>query len=122
MLNGPNTVEVKTRALLPNLLITEKKFESEKSLLVICKVWSLFVNTLVTDEKYSFLYRNNLMQPIHMELSEREKSFFLIYFELLKSILNLEHLEKKDEPHAWRISEIRDSKKRGLGTPKNVVR
>ena len=39
------------------------------------------------------------MQPIHMELSQREKSFFLIFFELLKSILNLEHLEKKDEPY-----------------------
>ena len=62
------------------------------------------------------------MQPIHIELSQREKSFFLIFFELLKSILNLEHLEKKDEPYPWRISEIRDCKKRGLGTAKNMVR
>ena len=48
-----------------------------------------------------------------MILSQRENIFFLIFFEFLKSILNLEHFEKKDEPHPWCISEIKDSKKRG---------
>ena len=40
------------------------------SLLVISKILKLLLNTFTADEKYSFLNRDNLMQPIHMELSQ----------------------------------------------------
>ena len=36
----------------------------KKSLLVICKILGLFINTLTADDKYSLLNRDNLMQPI----------------------------------------------------------
>ena len=64
----------------------------KESVLVICKILRLFSNTLSADGKYSLLNKDNLMQPIH---------FFL----------HLEHFQKKDDPHSWRITEITDPEK-----------
>ena len=61
---GPNTVKIWTAVPLPNLVITVKAAELEKSLLVISKILGLFVNTLTADDKYSLTKRDNLMQPI----------------------------------------------------------
>ena len=33
----------------------------------------LFVNTLTANEKYCLLNRDNLMQPIQMQLSQKQK-------------------------------------------------
>ena len=44
-------------------------------MLVLCKILSLFVNTLTEDDKYSLLYRENLMQPIQILLSQKQKNF-----------------------------------------------
>ena len=33
----------------------------------------MFVNTLTTDDKYSLLDRDNLKQPIEMQLSQKER-------------------------------------------------
>ena len=59
-----------------------KQLSWKKSLLVICKVLGLFVNTLTADDKYSLLNRDNLTQPIHMQLSQKQKNFleFFLYF------------------------------------------
>ena len=57
-------------------------FTWKKSLLVICKIVGLFVNTLVADE-YSLLNIDNLTQPIQMQLSQKQKTlsnFFSIFF------------------------------------------
>ena len=57
-------------------------FSWKKSLLVICKIVGLFVNTLVADE-YSLLNIDNLTQPIQMQLSQKQKTlskFFSILF------------------------------------------
>ena len=51
----------------------------KKSLLVICKISRLFPNTLSADGKYSLLNRDNLTQPIQMEVSRKQKNF-LIFF------------------------------------------
>ena len=51
--------------------LTRKKF-----LLVIWKILTLFVTTLRAEEKYSLLNKDNLMQPIHMQLSQEQKIFF----------------------------------------------
>ena len=48
-----------------------------------------------------------------MQLSPKLKIFPQLFFEFLKSKSNFEHSKQKDEPHNWRISEIRDRKKRG---------
>ena len=42
------------------------------SILLICDILGLFVNTLTTDDKYSLHNRTNLPQPIQMGLSEKQ--------------------------------------------------
>ena len=71
---------------------------SKKSLLVIHKILRLFVNSLTVDEKHYLLTRDNLMQPIQIELYQKQKTFFPIFLGLLTSIINFEHLPKKDDP------------------------
>ena len=46
-----------------------KQLTYKKSLLVIDKILKMFINTLATNDKYSFLNRDNLRQPIQMQLS-----------------------------------------------------
>ena len=70
----------------------------KKSLLVIHKILRLFVNTLTVDDKHYLLNRDNLTEPIQMQLSKIQKSFSEIFFAFLKFILNFKHLPKKDDP------------------------
>ena len=67
----------------------------KKSLLVICNMLWLFVNTLTVDYKYSVLNRVNLKRQIHMQLSKKRKIFSQFFSALLKSKLNLQHFQKK---------------------------
>ena len=85
----------------------------KKSLLVICKFSRLFPNTLSTDGKYSLLNRDNLTQPIKMQLSRKQKTFSQFFCAFLKSSLNFEHFQKKDDSHSWGISKITESEKQG---------
>ena len=88
-----------------------RQLTCKKSLLVICKISRLFPNTLSADGKYSLLNRDNLTQPIQMQLSRKQKTFSDFFSAFLKSSLNFEHFLKKDDPHCWCISEITDSEK-----------
>ena len=72
----------------------------KKSLLVIHKILGLFVNTLTVDDKHYLLNRDNLTQPIQIQLSQKQKIFSEFFFAFLKSILNFKHLPKKDDPHS----------------------
>ena len=65
----------------------------KKSLLVICKILGLFVNTLTADDKDSFLNRDNLTQPIQMQLSQKQKNFSQFFFAVLKSKLYFEDFQ-----------------------------
>ena len=68
---------------------------------MIHKILRLFVNTFTVNDKHYLLNRENLTQPIQMELSEKQKifpNFFLFAF--LQSILNFKHLPKKDDRHS----------------------
>ena len=74
------------------------KFSRKMSLLVTHKSLSLFVNTLTADDKYSLLNKDNLAQPIQMQLSTKKKkkktiSHPLIAF--LESRSKSKHFEKK---------------------------
>ena len=80
-------------------------------MLVLCKILSLFVNTLTDDDKYCLLYRDNLTQPIQILLSQKEKHFSQFFSSFLKSRLNFEHFRKKDDPHRRCISQIGVSEK-----------
>ena len=73
----------------------------KRSFLVTQKTLRLFVNTLTVDEKHYLLTRDNLTQTIQIELSQKQKHFFVFFFAFLKSILNFKHLPKKYDPHSW---------------------
>ena len=72
-----------------------RQFSYKKSLLVICKISRLFPNTLSADGKYSLLNRDNLTQPIQMQVSGKLKTFAQFSAAFLKSRLNFEHFQKK---------------------------
>ena len=84
-----------------------------KSLLLICKILRLFVNTLSAVDKYSLLDRYNITQPIQMQLSQKQKPFSKYFFAYFKSNLDFEDFGKKDDPHSLVISELTTSEKRG---------
>ena len=60
----------------------------------------LFVNTLAVDDKDSLLNRDNLTQPIQMQLSQKEENFLHFFFPFLNFLLNFKHLIKKNDPHS----------------------
>ena len=64
-------------------------------MLVLCKILTLFVNTLTDDEKYCLLHRDNLTQPIQIVLSQKKKTFSQFYSAFLISTLNFEHFQTK---------------------------
>ena len=90
-----------------------RQLSYKKSLLVIWKISRLFINTLSADGKYSLFNRDNLTQPIQMQLSRKQKTFSEFFCAFLKSSLNFEHFQKKDDSHSWGISEITESEKHG---------
>ena len=64
-------------------------------MLVLWKILRPFVNTLSEDDKYCLLYNDNLLQPIQILLSQKQKTFSEFFSGFLKSTLNFEHFEKK---------------------------
>ena len=52
-----------------------RQLTCKKSLLVTCKISRLFPNTLSANDKYSLLNRDNLTQPIKMQVSRKQKIF-----------------------------------------------
>ena len=72
-----------------------RQLSYKKSLLVICKISRLFINTLSADGKYSLFNRDNLTQPNQMQLSRKEKPFSDFFSVVLTSSLKFEHFQKK---------------------------
>ena len=72
----------------------------KKSLLVIYKMVRLFVNTLAEDHKDYLLNRDNLTQPIQMQLSQKQKTFSQLFFVFSKCILSFKHIGKTDHTHS----------------------
>ena len=67
---------------------------------MIQKILTLFGNTLTVNDKHYLLNRDNLTQPIQIQLSEKQKTFFQFFLAFLKYILNFKDLPKKDDPHS----------------------
>ena len=86
----------------------------KKSLLEISKTLDLFVNLLTSDGRYSFLNRDNLTQPIQMQLSQQQKLFSKFVSAVLKSRLNFEQFQNKMTHLDGVVPDLR--------TQKNVVR
>ena len=64
-------------------------------------------------DKCSLPNRDNLMQPIHMQLSQKLKTFSEFFLAFSKSRLNFEHFQKKDDAHTLFICEATACEKRG---------
>ena len=75
---------------------TRRQFSCAKSLLVICKSLRLFVNTMSAVDKCSLPNTDKLMQPIHIQLSQKLKTFSEFFPWFSKFRLNFEHFQKKD--------------------------
>ena len=71
----PSTVKVCTATTLSYLSIPVKPIELVKVSLSNIKTLRLLVNTLTAHDKNSLLNMENLMEPIHMQLSKKEKIF-----------------------------------------------
>ena len=64
-------------------------------------------------DKCSLPNRDNLMQPIHMQLSQELKTFPRFFNVFSKSRLGLEYFQKKDDAHSLYISESTACGERG---------
>ena len=54
----------------------------------------------LVDDKHYLLNRDNLTQPIQMQLYQKQKTFSEFFFAFLKSILNFKHSPQNDDPHS----------------------
>ena len=70
------------------------------------KILKVFVKTLTVNDKHYALNRDNLRQPIQMQLAQKGKSFPELFFEFLKSILNFKHYTEQYNPRSSCISRI----------------
>ena len=82
-------------APLPYLLIDEKAIQVEKVSLKF-----FFVNPLTGHDKYSLLKRGDLLEHFQMELSQKRKIFWKVFFAFLKFRFNFENFQKKYDPHS----------------------
>ena len=64
-------------------------------------------------DKCSLPNRDNLMQPIQMQLSKKVKNFSRFFNVFSKSRLSFEYFQKKDDAHSLFISEAIACEKRG---------
>ena len=69
----------------------------------------LLVKILAADEKYPVLNRDNLMRPIQMQLSQKQKTFSELLAEFLKYRLSFRYFERKYDLHRFCISKITTS-------------
>ena len=61
----------------------------------------LIVKTLAADKRYPVLNRDNLTRPIQMQLSQKQKTFCKAFAAFLKSKLNFEIFESKNNHHRF---------------------
>ena len=64
-------------------------------------------------DKCSLPNRDNLMEPIHMQLSQKIKTFCEFFLAFSKSSLNFELFQKKDDAHSLFITGATACEKRG---------
>ena len=68
---------------------------------------------MTTVEKCSLPNRDNIMQPVHMQLSQKLKTFSGIFNVFSKSTLSFEYFLKKDDAHSLFFSETTACEKCG---------
>ena len=74
--------------------------------LVRSEVLGQFLNTMTAVYNYFRWNLENLRQQVQTLISQKVKTFSLFFIASLKSTLNLEYFEKKDQSHSLSITEI----------------
>ena len=74
------------------------------------KLLGLLVNTLLADEKYPLLKKDNLRLRIQMQLSQKQNFFSIFLPVILKSRWNFEHFGTKDSLINFVILQLRTPK------------
>ena len=92
-----------------------RQLSCKKSLLLIWKILRVVVNAFTADEKYSVLNRDNVMQPIHMQLWREQKTFSQFSFSIFETYIKFGTFSKKK---MTLIAYVFPK----LPNPKNVVR
>ena len=75
-------------------------------ILVRSELLGQFLNTLTSDYKYSRQNLENLWQQVPRQISRKAQFFSGFFVTFLKSTLNFEYFEKKDQSHSLSINEI----------------
>ena len=78
---------------MKNVVLWDSDFK--RSLLVICKILWVFVNTMNGDDKYHLRNCENLRLTTQTQLSKKQKYFSEFFVPFLKSTSNFEHFEQK---------------------------
>ena len=75
-------------------------------ILVRSELLGQFLNTLTSDYKCSRQNLGNLWQQVPRQISPKAQTFSGFFVTFLKSTLNFEYFEKKDQSHSLSINEI----------------
>ena len=75
-------------------------------ILVRSELLGQFLNTLTSDYKYSRQNLENLWKQVPRQISRKMETFSGFFIAFLKSTLNLEYFEKKDQSHSLSITDI----------------
>ena len=75
-------------------------------ILVTSDLLGQFLNTLTSDYKCSRQNLENLWQQVPRQISRKAQTFSGLFVTFLKSTLNFEYFEKKDQSHSLSITEI----------------
>ena len=84
--------------LYPIYRSLSRQLSQKKCLLVRCKVLTMLANIVTADENYSVLNRDNLRQPIQMQLYQKQKTFSQFVSTFLKWSLKFSTFSKKGWP------------------------
>ena len=87
-----------------NLPLIWKRRSRKRLVLVRSKFLGQFVNTLTADYQYSRQNRENLWQQVPKQISRKLKTFSGFFIAFLKSTLNLEYFERKDQSKSLSIT------------------
>ena len=85
------------------------KLSWEISLLVICEIWGVFVNTLTLDDKYPPRNCENLRLPIQMQFYKKRKTLYLGNYRLSKMWLD-NYLKSSVSEYPPRVNMLKSPK------------
>ena len=89
--------------------------------LVRSELLGQFLKTLTSDYKCSRQNLENLWQQVPRQISRKAQSFSGYFVAFLKSTLNFEYFEKKDQSHSLSINEIINCEKGNYLNVQNAI-